>query len=898
MEMERLIAVLRRPEEPVVLTSRSRFVFSDIPGEHTDGRLDSFYEIVETPLFEVNETLYPARNRLLESWIKLVRVREWNDETLFHLMVVLLETAPVYPKLNTAPQPLNLSDGLRPFKPTAANPRAYRGTKDRPPKPRRLPAIDLRPHICDPKSLKRILNRLGNCFESAAGRLSEIGYHDLSSIKWDVTKADAFDPYMRYYHSDASHYPAVRLPKDFTTFILPYLKRRSWPEVQKFLALYWGLVLNKKNRLLWAVSRLLSCRTSPETAQWLHIIANQPQNRRRIFTTLLIETGAWQLDPEKYPLADFKRFHDLTPKKEYGKKLHILVRSLMEGVDFEYMLTGFSLADKYKPNYEFILDRGDFADASLATIEKLYTRVEEHAYREMPLRIWQACGLFPGLSKKLETTPWNKFSPITTYYLLRFLLNFYDYYDSYELEVMKWKLVDGQWKDMLEILDAIDEEYQVKFLDFIEFFVRAPRNIEFLSDNLQVVYRLLKRLCGPPFKTWANTKDFIIDSVYMVQKSDREAFLSAPDSSFINLEKACRSKNKAQLIEKGHWHLMNADKEYSGNLQFIVRSFTRFPRRYLRVTRSFACARRYWRYVIFKEFLRHPLMRTDFETLSVEELGELVDDHIIPGITNPIPKKLGEYLNGKCQLTADRQARYKRRLLEKLDLTRLDILEAMLTEDMKTDYPLEEETENWKHTLQFINYLFENRRQFKRFLRAYWKGDTTYLLEHPVTKAWIGKHRDLNISLWTTGITMSKELDGQGKITLSIEQDPLEVLKMGTYVGTCLGLGGGLEYSAGASVLDINKQIIYARDERGTVAARQLIAISEENELVCFYIYPLNSTPEIISLFREYDLELASQLGMRVYDFKNNDGYTIENILSKGWWDDGEWDFKDIPARK
>ena len=69
---------------------------------------------------------------------------------------------------------------------------------------------------------------------------------------------------------------------------------------------------------------------------------------------------------------------------------------------------------------------------------------------------------------------------------------------------------------------------------------------------------------------------------------------------------------------------------------------------------------------------------------------------------------------------------------------------------------------------------------------------------------------------------------------IRLEQDPLEVLKMGTYVGSCLGLGGGLTYSAAAALLDVNKQVLYARDEQGTVIARQLVAISDDNQLVPF----------------------------------------------------------------
>jgi len=40
-----------------------------------------------------------------------------------------------------------------------------------------------------------------------------------------------------------------------------------------------------------------------------------------------------------------------------------------------------------------------------------------------------------------------------------------------------------------------------------------------------------------------------------------------------------------------------------------------------------------------------------------------------------------------------------------------------------------------------------------------------------------------------------------------------------------------------ARPLDVNKQVVYARDPHGAVIGRQLLAISEADELVCFSVY-------------------------------------------------------------
>jgi hypothetical protein len=94
--------------------------------------------------------------------------------------------------------------------------------------------------------------------------------------------------------------------------------------------------------------------------------------------------------------------------------------------------------------------------------------------------------------------------------------------------------------------------------------------------------------------------------------------------------------------------------------------------------------------------------------------------------------------------------------------------------------------------------------------------------------------------------------------------------------------------SAVAVMLDINKQVLYARNEKGVVLARQLIAISKEDKLVAFEVYPLSSSSRLKALFQAYDEHFAHTLGIKL---SVDTDYEIEQILSEYWWDDGAWDF-------
>jgi hypothetical protein len=70
------------------------------------------------------------------------------------------------------------------------------------------------------------------------------------------------------------------------------------------------------------------------------------------------------------------------------------------------------------------------------------------------------------------------------------------------------------------------------------------------------------------------------------------------------------------------------------------------------------------------------------------------------------------------------------------------------------------------------------------------------------------------------------------------------------------------------------------------VVARQLVAISEKEELVCFHIYPDGVNDSIKKIFYEYDIGFADALRLKLYQTNENEDYTVENIISQSWWKD------------
>lgn len=89
--------------------------------------------------------------------------------------------------------------------------------------------------------------------------------------------------------------------------------------------------------------------------------------------------------------------------------------------------------------------------------------------------------------------------------------------------------------------------------------------------------------------------------------------------------------------------------------------------------------------------------------------------------------------------------------------------------------------------------------------------------------------------------------------------------------------------------LSLNKERPLFNQDNGVIA-RQLIALCEEEKLICFDVYPIDTDRVIRNMFREYDIRFAEALGTELYQRKNNnEDYTIRNILSQNWWDDFPW---------
>lgn len=207
-------------------------------------------------------------------------------------------------------------------------------------------------------------------------------------------------------------------------------------------------------------------------------------------------------------------------------------------------------------------------------------------------------------------------------------------------------------------------------------------------------------------------------------------------------------------------------------------------------------------------------------------------------------------------------------LAQKFTLTRLGVIEETALDRMRRGLPacLPRDAAA-EHALQLLASNPENRRGLRKFLNAYWSGNHDYLSQHPATLAWHRRHKSIARTVWDRGVPFQ-----EGPISIHVEHDPFEVLKLGNYAGSCLALAG--------SALTRRLRCCWMPTSACSMHGIRAAASGRGGK-------------KIKSLFREYDFAFAKALGIPVYEPSETaqGGYDVSCVLSVAWWDDASWDF-------
>lgn len=882
------VSVLRRPDGLFAYqVRRAREFFIPIPNpKNADQPLNEIDPYVEslTPLHQSGQAKRGPLKAVLDSWRELGNVRRLDEVTLFHLLNILLHSLPDE-TAGKAPAPLAFPPEPPVFRPTAANPRAYKGTKDRPPKHRRPSPMDLRPHLSNYRDVNELLVKLAPFKDKAEQLLkkADILTHDLPDLT--DPKGRVRDVYLAHLHHG----------QDGSLQSLPYLFRRGflfwrrgepWHCVERMLALYRTLNLEKRPPLRRCLEKFLADVPFNHALDWCDLLPVQPTERQTALAEILGESDLrWKECPRG--MVDFaEQASDLAPDSYYRHRMAAFVRSARSGGDLEYLLGGMTLASEYSESHSFEeVPKGTNVKVPLDTIRALV----DHAKADyLAIFLWEACAKLEGLAETLSEAPWTNLPPALVRGFVDLLTgSIYDDHLDEEVRQEKWASLRDQAPRIFSCVQSVPASFQDKALRHFKELARFWDHPTELSWALERYVQFLPRICTAGFLQ-SGHEERALAILTNFEDDTWEKILSSSDAVFHELEKACRRQNDGFLIAAG----LNFLRRRSEAL--AIEGILNETRAILETAKIIGGLGGSVRVEALQAWVAHPLMGEDIGDLPAEELVSIVSRNLPRRLPDPIPKKLKEFAAGRVRLNPNQLARAKARSVDALTALRWKLLGSLCLARVSSSLNISSEDSKAEHAIRYYGNIDENRRALRKFLQAYSKGDKEYLHRHPLNRSWLARQKRLNQKVWLDGMTMTRNLADGSSVTLHIELDPLEALRLGTYVGSCTGVGGMCAYSAAAVVLDLNKHVVYARDGHGAVLARQLVAVSEDELLVCFEVYPGGVRGEIKKWFREFDLMLAGRLGIEIFnpDSEVKGSGHVDLLLSRDWWDDGAWNLK------
>lgn len=840
------------------------------PGDKDASDLASLFGTERVPL--TAPRLPATLVELAGAWERLARVGSPRGDVLADVLLVLLSTVPSAKEEGGPPQRLQAPPPVP--RSTAAHPRAFRGTKHKPGKPPEPVKGDLRPLLGASSSTHSLLSALWPSRASSFRRLRQLGLEKGRLARLAEWASPPPDPYLTFHHPDAPSRAA--LPGEFVERLLPSVSGERWELVRRVAALHQRLNLANDEYLSFLAARALQG-SRQKALSWLEALEGQPRDRWRSFLALVLETGVLQ-GGARLP-QNLSTDLAQAPKDLYERWVYVSLDGLRRAVNPRYLAAGIHFAGEYAPDESFrtVWDAPDFDEDTADQLVRLLP--VEWAGGEL-MDLWQTCAALPGFPSYVRNSDWTRFTPGQRRFLLRFfMLMRWDQDGPFDRE--RWRAIAAHLPRLERRVQEVPEPYTDQYLNDVGSVLSGMKRPAEIRDRLPLVIDLLARLNRPPFNPDGDAAR-ALGNLLRLPDAHRGLILTATDASFLTLDKACRRSNAATLIAWGLSSLVD------GMPELVSDAFRSATGTLIRTARHLGVLSWAARARLVRRCSDQALFRRSLDQASLPELLSTIEGTGVTEAVAVVPRALREHMAGRRQLSAGQLEGHVARVRGGLDACRLAVLRTAVDAQLVRSVGAQQVDREALSALALLQDAEKNRRGLRRFLRALLGGDTEHLLRHPATQDWARRHPRIDLAVWIRGFERRIDSDDGQQVVIRLEQDPLEVLQMGTYVGSCLGLGGGLTYSAAAALLDINKQVLYARNEQGAVIARQLLAISDKDELVPFAVYPESAAPPVQRAFDRYDTELASVLGIARLDL--TEAYQIENVLSQDWWDDGAWD--------
>jgi len=442
------------------------------PGSKEVPNWNELYQIISVPVEEVKQSL--VIKQFYAAWHRLENVNQWNAATLVDVLVLLTESVAT---LDSPDIPIRLMETEQASpKPTAAHPRAFRGTKYKPPKSKRPASYNLQTALGTLKNQVIVLQKLWAYRDKAIKPLSYLGYESARVESLLALSTPPIDPSLFLRHPDTPiEVKPQQFPNTFREDILPVLRGFHWNYVEMALKLFWHLELHEQSEQRAAVSRLLALSSNPSVIDWLQQIANQSREHQFILLVCAIELNVARSSCPIGIEQVLSALHEFASLERYPQWAYAMLGGLRDGICVNYLREGIRLAGEFSPDHCFYLGQScdDFKSSVVANVLfQLPKELEDWSIKDKAMSIWKAAAQLDEFFKIFTATDWFTLSPKQVDNYLTLLLAFLRYDDD---EAVKWqakwrifKKYHVQTEACLRLIpDAYVKQWVDDFMDFI-----------------------------------------------------------------------------------------------------------------------------------------------------------------------------------------------------------------------------------------------------------------------------------------------------------------------------------------------------------------------------------------------------------------------------------------------
>lgn len=446
----------------------------------------------------------------------------------------------------------------------------------------------------------------------------------------------------------------------------------------------------------------------------------------------------------------------------------------------------------------------------------------------------------------------------------------------------KWTRWLDHWDDMLREVYATPRARRKLAADLIEAWRIAPEHPGMTSHSVHQMLRWLQRVREFE-KHPGGDIPVMIEALWgRISVDEHPALLQVPEKTWRQMQPALVGWSSRTNALNG----LSLTKQLPAGC--LLGMLMASPLEWARTMRRIGELEWRERTELWEAFREHPLTTCDPTITPLHHVIVMMDTiHASHPRFPGVPDKL----RSADSLHVHVRVHYMDELLRNIHRLRLAVLDDLAEWALRRRFPSLGGENVASHTLRVAAAAGEeNRRSFRRLLHACEQQQATreWTLSHPANQQWLRKLPSPRAQQWNEGFFIEHEVRDIGPVRIGPEDDLQAILRMGTDFGTCLSAGSFNSFSTAANALDANKRVLYARDAKDRVWARQLLAISDSGHLVCFPVYARRSHAALRHLFAAYDHTFAQALRLPLW-LSQEDTAPIAKIVCKEWYDDGIW---------